>query len=163
MPQHLLNVTRALLFLANIPKSFWSHAVAQVAFLINRIPPKTLNNSSSFELLHNHPVDFFMLEVFGYLSFASIFYHFQTKLDPCVQKCIYLSHSHGTKGYVLFDLKYTKAFISKHIVLYENILPFHSITHNLDLPLSPNTSLPFPACTNDPSIDYTPPSAPNTT
>ena len=36
--QHLLNVTCALLFQANLPKCFWSFVVLHAAFLINRIP-----------------------------------------------------------------------------------------------------------------------------
>lgn len=36
--QHILNVTRALIFQANIPMSFWNYAVIYAVFLINHIP-----------------------------------------------------------------------------------------------------------------------------
>ena len=40
---NLLNVTRALLFQNNVPKSFWGEVVHTSAYLINHMPSKTLN------------------------------------------------------------------------------------------------------------------------
>ena len=51
--QHIMNVTRALLFQANLPKSFWSFTVLHSIFLINRIPSPVLQSASPHELLHN--------------------------------------------------------------------------------------------------------------
>jgi hypothetical protein len=48
--QHLLNVGRALLFQAKLPKTFWSFAISHSTYLINRIPTPLLNNKSPFEL-----------------------------------------------------------------------------------------------------------------
>lgn len=47
--QHILNVSRALLFHAHLPKIFWSFAVLNSVFLINRTPTPLLSNSTPFE------------------------------------------------------------------------------------------------------------------
>jgi transposase InsO family protein len=51
--QHILAVTRALLFQSNLPKSFWSHAVSHAIHIINRLPTPFLQNKSPFHILHN--------------------------------------------------------------------------------------------------------------
>ena len=47
--QHLLNLTRALLFEANLPQIFWSFALSHAALLINCLPTPFLNNISPYE------------------------------------------------------------------------------------------------------------------
>ena len=48
---HLLNTTRVLLFQGNAPKSYWGEAVLTVAYLINRIPSRVLDNKSPVKVL----------------------------------------------------------------------------------------------------------------
>ena len=55
--QHLLNVTRALLFQANLPHSFWCFALIHVAYLINCIPTPFLQNISPYEKLYGNSCD----------------------------------------------------------------------------------------------------------
>ena len=56
--QHLLNIACALLFQANMPKYFWSYAVIQAAFLINRIPSKSLHTQLLTNCFTTKPVIF---------------------------------------------------------------------------------------------------------
>ena len=69
--QHILNVTRALLFQANLPPIFWEFAVNHVVFLINVIPTPLLNNITPHEKLFGKPYDISFLKVFGCLCYAS--------------------------------------------------------------------------------------------
>jgi len=55
--QHILNVTRALLFQANFSHIFWEFAVNYVVFLINYIPTPLLNNITPHEQLFGKPYD----------------------------------------------------------------------------------------------------------
>jgi len=50
--QHLLNVTRALLFQANLPSLFWEFVVKHVAFLINCTPTLIISNLAPHEKLY---------------------------------------------------------------------------------------------------------------
>ena len=53
--QHILNVTRTLLFQANLPPIFWEFAINHVVFLINVIPTPLLNNITLMKsCLENH-------------------------------------------------------------------------------------------------------------
>ena len=69
--QHILNVTRALLFQANLPPIFWEFAVNHVVFLINAIPTPLLDNITPHEKLFGKPYDISFLKVFGCLCYAS--------------------------------------------------------------------------------------------
>jgi len=44
--QHILSITRALIFQSNLLKLFWNLAVSHVVFLLNRLPNKVLHNKS---------------------------------------------------------------------------------------------------------------------
>ncbi|CAF2369372.1 unnamed protein product, partial [Brassica napus] len=47
--RHLMEVARSLMFQSNVPKRFWSDAVATACYLINRTPTKVLNEKAPFE------------------------------------------------------------------------------------------------------------------
>jgi len=51
--RHVLNVARALLFEANLPKKFWGESVLAATHLINRTPSKLLSSKTPYEILHN--------------------------------------------------------------------------------------------------------------
>lgn len=69
--QHILEVARALLFQASLPKFFWNFAVTHAIFLINRQPSSSLKNHSPYHTLHNAHPDLSNLRVFGSLCYAS--------------------------------------------------------------------------------------------
>ena len=50
--QHILNVTRSLLFHSKLPANFWNFAVQHAVFLINCIPTPLLKNETPYEKLH---------------------------------------------------------------------------------------------------------------
>ncbi|KAI5321564.1 hypothetical protein L3X38_030635 [Prunus dulcis] len=52
--RHLLEVVRAYLFGANMPRSFWGEAVLSAAYLINRIPSSILNFQTPLQTLYHH-------------------------------------------------------------------------------------------------------------
>ena len=56
--RHLLNVTRALLFQNNVPKSFWGEAVLTAVYLINRMPSRVLGYQNPINVLSKFFSDF---------------------------------------------------------------------------------------------------------
>jgi len=50
--QHVLNVTRSLLFQSSLPKCYWSYVVNHVVHLINKMPSAILKNKSPYEMLY---------------------------------------------------------------------------------------------------------------
>jgi len=88
--QHLLNVTHTLLFLANLPPSFWCYALSHAAYLVNCIPTPFLHGISPYEKLHGHSLDISNLRVFGCLCYASTLKANRKKLDPRAHLCIFI-------------------------------------------------------------------------
>jgi len=79
--QHLLNVTRALLFQAYLPHLFWNFVVQHATFLINCTPTPLLQNSSPYEKLNGNLCDLSNLRVFGCLCYSNTLTSHRKKLD----------------------------------------------------------------------------------
>ena len=67
--QHIMNVTRAILFQSKLSMQFWSYAVTYAVFLINCVPTPFLKNTSPFERLYNKIFDINLIRVFGCYAF----------------------------------------------------------------------------------------------
>jgi len=80
--QHILNLVRALLFLSNLPNMFWSYALLDVSFIINRVPSPILQKKSLQEMLYSDLLDLHVLKVFGSSIYASTLQANRTKLSP---------------------------------------------------------------------------------
>ena len=121
--QHLLNVTRALLFQANLPNSFWCFALSHATYLINCIPTPFLKNASSYEKLFGSPCDISNLKVFGCLCYISTLSAHRQKLDPRAHPCIFLGFKPNTKGYLVYNLHSNDLVVSRNVIFYENHFP----------------------------------------
>jgi len=128
--QHVLNVTRSLLFQSNLPKSYWSYAVNHVVHLINRMPSAILKDKSPYGMLYQKPPTYLDLKTFGCLSFAYTFDVNRSKLDPRARKCVFIGFKNGIKGYILLDLKTREIFISRNVLFYETIFPCSSMDND---------------------------------
>ena len=91
---------------------------------INRLPTPFLNNRSPYELVYSIKPDFSNLKVFGCLTYASFATTRRTKLDSRSLKCVFLGYKSGTKGYVLYDLHSKSIFVTRNVILHENIFPY---------------------------------------
>jgi hypothetical protein len=122
---HLLNVTRTLLFQKNVPKHYWGEALLTSAYLINRLPSKTLGNISPAETLSKAYPDFHISQgltprIFGCIAFVHIPAHNRDKLDPRALKCIFIGYSPTQKGYKCYHPTSKKTFVSKDVTFDED-------------------------------------------
>jgi Integrase core domain/gag-polypeptide of LTR copia-type len=98
--RHLLEITRALLFSANMSKEYWAVAVRTACYLINRLPSRILGFKIPLEILYNRKIGISHIRVFGCICYV----HSQegNKLDPRAHKCILLdTHLQKKVTYVL--------------------------------------------------------------
>ena len=119
--QHILNVTRSLIFQSKIPKVFWNYAISHSVYLINRLPSSVIQNKSPYEMLYKTVPNFQNLRIFGCICFASTIENNRNKLDPRAKKCIFLGLKNGTKGYVVIDTNTREIFVSRNVVCHEHI------------------------------------------
>lgn len=124
--QHILGVARSLLFQANLPKSFWAHAIGHAVHIINRLPTPFLSQKCPFQIVYDCLPDISSLKVFGSLCFASTLQANRHKLDSRSRKCVYLGYKQGVKGHILFDLLNKEIFISRDVIFFEHIFPYQS-------------------------------------
>jgi len=122
--QHLLNVSRALLFQFNLPLSFLCFALQHVTYLINCNPTPFLHNISPIEKLYHHVCDISNLCIFGCLCYASTLSAQHKKLDLRAYPSIFLGFQSHTKGYLLYNFLSHAINVSQNVVFYEDYFPF---------------------------------------
>jgi len=93
----LLEMTRAMIFYAQVPTRFWPEAVATSAYLLNKVPSQTLNHRTPIQILATQtnipPVQMLPPRVFGYFVFVHISEANKTKFDPCADKCVFVGYA----------------------------------------------------------------------
>ncbi|XP_021725291.1 uncharacterized protein LOC110692563 [Chenopodium quinoa] len=122
--QHILNVSRALMFQGNLPLTFWGECVLGVVYLINRTPSRVLDNKTPFEMLFGVAPNFDELKVFGCLCFVHNQKAKGDKFAPRSRKCVFVGYPHGKKGWKVYDLESGDIFVSRDVKFFENEFPF---------------------------------------
>ncbi|WVZ04925.1 hypothetical protein V8G54_018271 [Vigna mungo] len=134
--QHLLNVTRSLLFQAHLPNIFWSYALIHASTLINCLPTPLLNNHSPHQKLYSSSFDITILKVFGCLCFVNTLSNNRHKLDSRALPTIFLGYKPHKKGFITFNLKTRAIEISRNVVFHESCFPYHNESYT-----TPNSHL----------------------
>lgn len=121
---HLLEVARALIFQANLPKTLWSECMLAATHLINKLPTLVLNWRTPFEILHGRIPEYKNLRTVGSLYYATITKPHKDKFAHRAIKCIMLGYVAEHKGYRLLDLVNKAIFASKDVVFHEDSFPY---------------------------------------
>ncbi|KAL2532264.1 Retrovirus-related Pol polyprotein from transposon TNT 1-94 [Abeliophyllum distichum] len=108
--QHLLNVTRALLFQSGVSLGYWGDGVLTATHLINRLPFPLLKLRAPFENLHSKVLNYRHLRTFSCLCDASTLPSSRHKFTPKSKACILLGYRPGIKAYKLLDIELGRNF-----------------------------------------------------
>lgn len=122
--KHILNVSRALLFQANLPIKFWGKAVLTAAYLINRNPSSVLNGRSSYEVIHGVAPDYKALRVFGSVCYVHRTSRDKDKFGPRSRLCVFVGYPIGKKCWKVYDIDRNVFLVSRDVVFREDLFPY---------------------------------------
>lgn len=84
---------------ANLPVTFWGDALLTAAYILNRVPSKSVP-STLYELWTGRKPDLSHLRPWGLSGFVHVPAQKRGKLDMRAVKCIFIRYSEHSKGYV---------------------------------------------------------------
>ncbi|KAK2975037.1 hypothetical protein RJ640_002466 [Escallonia rubra] len=126
--RHLLEVVRASLIEAHLPLSYWGEALISAAYLINRVPSRTIDYQTPSQalveaivapVLPNLPP-----HVFGCVAFVHLHKHQRNKLSPRALRCVFVGYAAHQKGYQCYHPPTHKMFITLDVVFHEDLMYF---------------------------------------
>lgn len=122
--RHLLDVARALMMRANLPKLFWGDGILTATHIINRLPSKVLKGKTPWELLFHQSAPIDHLRVFGCLCFVSTIPAQRDKFDPRALAGVFLGYPAHQKGYKVYLIESGQVVISRNVSFKEHIFPY---------------------------------------
>ena len=100
----LLDMVRSMMAQANLPISFWGDALLNAAYVLNRMPSKSIP-FTPYELWNGNKPDLGNLLPWGCAAYIHNNTHQYGKLGPKGKKCIFIRYSETSKGFVFIDEK----------------------------------------------------------
>ena len=92
-------MVRSMMAQANLPISFWEDALLTAAYILNRMPSKSIF-STPYELWNGKKPDLGNLHPWGCAAYVHNNSHQYGKLDPKGKKCILIRYSELSKEFV---------------------------------------------------------------
>jgi hypothetical protein len=103
----------------NLPNYFWAEAVATTVYIMNRTPTAVVHGMTPEEKFIGKKPNVSHLRVFGCIAYVHVPNEKRSKLDPKVEKCIFIGYSSKQKGYRCFNPSTRKLQVSRDVVFDE--------------------------------------------
>ena len=100
----LFDMIRSMKAQANLPISFWRDALLTAAYILNRVPSKSVS-STPYELWNNVKPNLGYFHPLGCVAYIHNTSHEYGKLGPRGKKCIFIRYSEHSKGFVFIGEK----------------------------------------------------------
>jgi len=95
----LLDIVHSMIVKANLPISFWWGALLTAAYILNRVPSKSVP-FTLYELWTGDKPNLKFLRSWGSVAYVHTTSHLNGKLGLRGKKCIFIRYSKHSKGYV---------------------------------------------------------------
>ena len=112
----LLDMVRSMMSQTDLPKSFWGYALETTAFLINRLPSKSVQKTP-YEIWTGQPPILSFIRIWGCDVYVRKM--FSDKLEPKSEKCLFVGYPKETKGYYFYNPEENKVFVARRGTLLE--------------------------------------------
>ena len=99
-----------MMFLADLPLSFWGYALETAAFTLNRAPSKSVE-TPPYKLWFSKKPKLSFLKVWGCDAYVKKFQ--PDKLEPKSEKCDFIEYPKVTIGYTFYHRSEGKIFVAK--------------------------------------------------
>ncbi|KAK9053340.1 hypothetical protein SSX86_029973 [Deinandra increscens subsp. villosa] len=116
----IMNMTRCLLKEMNIPKVYWAEGVRRAVYIQNRLPTKSLRDTTPYTVIKGRKPNLQHLKIFGCVGHVITLGPDIKKLDTRSNPMVYLGVQEGTKGYRMLDVEKCKIVISRDVKFEEN-------------------------------------------
>jgi len=133
----IMEMVRCMLFDARLGKEFWGYAALTAVHIINRLPGRTHDNKTPFEIWFGVPPAISHLRVFGCSAYRHIPAATRRKLDPRAQKCRLIGYQEesGSRVYRVYDEGTKQVLITRDVVFEElegeHLQPEHASPGNI--------------------------------
>ncbi|KAG9444922.1 hypothetical protein H6P81_016262 [Aristolochia fimbriata] len=117
----LLEMVRSMMSGTNLPLSLWSEALKTVAYLLNRVPSKSVQKTP-FELWVGRPPRLGHLVTWGCPARALYTGDDRSKIEPKTLECFFVGYPLHSKGFRLYDKSNGVIFESRNVTFLESIL-----------------------------------------
>jgi hypothetical protein len=103
----------------SMPHHYWAEAVATAIYIMNRTPIAAVHGMTPEEKYSGRKPDLSHLKVFGCIGYVHVPNELRTKLDPKVEKCVFIGYSLEQKGYKCYNPVTHKMRVSRDVVFDE--------------------------------------------
>ncbi|KAG8498488.1 hypothetical protein CXB51_005003 [Gossypium anomalum] len=106
----LLDMVRSMMSHADLPTSFWGHALETTIFTLNRVPSKSVQKMP-YEMWTGKRPSMYFMKIWGRKAYVKR--QTSTKREPKSERCIFVGYLKQTKGYYFFNPTENKVFIAR--------------------------------------------------
>lgn len=105
-----------------LPQSLWAEAISTAVYILNRLPTKSVTDTTPYERWTLKKPTISHLRVFGCEAFAHILDERGRKMDYKAQKLTFIGYTKGVKGYRLVDMSTRRLSYHRNVVFNEKPL-----------------------------------------
>ncbi|KAM2871516.1 hypothetical protein FF1_019150 [Malus domestica] len=110
-------MVRSMMSSANLPVSFWGYALYTAAYLLNRVPSKSVSQTP-YEIWHGKSTNLNHIKIWGCPAYVKRLE--ADKLEARSIKCYFVGYSKQTLGYEFYNPDDKKVFVARTAMFLED-------------------------------------------
>ena len=112
----LLDMVRSMMSHADLPNSFWGHALLTTTYTLNRVPSKKVEKTP-YEIWSGKKPHMSYIKIWGCEVYVK--WQVSTKLEPKSDRCLFVGYPEETRGYYFYNPSEGKVFVARTGVFLE--------------------------------------------
>ncbi|KAM1726180.1 hypothetical protein ACFX12_016980 [Malus domestica] len=112
----LMNMVRSMMSSADLPVTFWGYALYTTAYLLNRVPSKSVSQTP-YEIWHGRKPSLNHVKIWGCEAYVKKLE--ATKLEARSVRCYFVGYPRETMGYEFYHLDDQKVFVARTAMFLE--------------------------------------------